>query len=68
MALSIFGKRARRYYGSYESDDNKFDYSSTDSSSEDDSSDNAMINIPDNCNPEDGAESDDDTSKMLSLV
>ena len=50
-------------YGSYESDDNNFDYSSTDSNSEGDPSDNEMISIPDNCSPEDGAESDDVTGK-----
>ena len=50
-------------YDSYASDDDNFDYSSTDSSSEDDPSDNDMISIPDDYSPEDGAESDDDTKK-----
>ena len=50
-------------YGSYESDNDNFDYSKTDWSSEDDPCDNDMISIPDDCSPEDGAESEDDTGK-----
>ena len=52
-------------YDSYESDDDNFDHSSTDLSSEDDPSDNDMISIPDDHSPEDGADRNDDTGNVV---